>query len=225
MSRFLGKGIYPSALLLIPAIRDKEIKNLIEQVVKDVNILEIEQWVKEKLECRTEDMEGLFRSKTARNFLIVWNIYEIELFNKYCTLALLGDVALKLSRSTRIGDLQGFIEYFHDRYYGDKEKYRHLKNGRKPVEIPDKVVSSSLRRCSIEQKIHFLLFVLFRYRNNMFHGNKGLINWLQYDEQIQSCTKAMCIIVDMYKEINAIETVVEHVNKVQQSTTKLNSEN
>jgi len=193
------------------------ILTLILFVEREVYILEIEQWVKDKLECRPEDMDRLFNSKTARNFLIVWNIYEIELFNKYCTLALLGDVALKLSRSTRIRDLQGIIEYFHDRYYNDKEKYRHLKNGRKPVEIPDEVVSSPLSRCSIEQKIHFLLFVLFRYRNNMFHGNKGLINWLQFDEQIRSCTKAMCIIVDMYEEIDAIETVEEHVNKVQQS--------
>ncbi|QZN76189.1 hypothetical protein [Paenibacillus sp. DR312] len=176
--------------------------------------MEIEQWVKNKLKCRREDMEMLFKSKTARNFLIIWNIFEIELFNKYCTLALLGDVASKLSRSERIDELQGAIEYFHERYYGDKEKYRHLKNNQRPVEVPDKVASSLFSDCSIEEKIHFLLFVLFRYRNNMFHGNKGLHTWLQYDKQIQSCTKTMCIIIDMYEEFRALENVDEHVNNV-----------
>ncbi|WDM21272.1 hypothetical protein [Paenibacillus polymyxa] len=179
--------------------------------------MEVEQWVKDKLNCRREDIERLFKSKTARNFLIVWNIYEIELFNKYCTLSLLGDVALRLSLSARVGELQGTIEYFHERYYKDKEKYRHLKNNQRPVEIPDKVASSPLSECSLEQKIHFLLFVLFRYRNNMFHGNKGLVNWLQYDEQIQSCTKTMCLIIDMYEKIYALKTVDEHMNKVQNS--------
>lgn len=42
-----------------------------------------------------------------------------------------------------------------------------------------------------EDMVFFVAFVVYRYRNNMFHGNKGIHSWLQYGEQIRLCTEAM----------------------------------
>ena len=36
-----------------------------------------------------------------------------------------------------------------------------------------------------------LLVVVYRFRNNIFHGNKGVDSWLQYRPQIEKCTNVM----------------------------------
>lgn len=164
--------------------------------------MQVKEWLRESLECESFEMDRLYNSQTGLNFLLVWNIFEVELFNKFCTKEGLRNVAVKLSHNSSIGDLQKYIEYFHNRYQNDKAKYRSLKHGEYNAATPDYVVANTLDNSSLEEKIHFLLFVLLRYRNNMFHGNKGLTNWLQYDVQIRLCTEAMCLLVDIYKEVD-----------------------
>lgn len=164
--------------------------------------MNIKQWLQGNLECKSSDINMLYSSKTGLDFLLVWNIFEVKLFDKYCTKDKLHNVAIRVSESVRCGELQKFIEHFHYRYHTDKVKYRNLKHGSSPILIPDEVVKNRLQCSTVQDKLHFLLFVLFRYRNNMFHGNKGLINWLQYDEQIRLCTEAMCIFVDIHEELD-----------------------
>lgn len=36
-----------------------------------------------------------------------------------------------------------------------------------------------------------MTYIVYRYRNNMFHGNKGLESWLQFEEQIKDCITVM----------------------------------
>jgi hypothetical protein len=36
-------------------------------------------------------------------------------------------------------------------------------------------------------KLDIILIVVHRYRNNMFHCNKGLVSWLDYNPQISRC--------------------------------------
>jgi hypothetical protein len=43
-------------------------------------------------------------------------------------------------------------------------------------------------------KLHLILIVVHRYRNNMFHDNKGLVSWLNYKPQISRCIEAMQVI-------------------------------
>ncbi len=37
----------------------------------------------------------------------------------------------------------------------------------------------------------FVALVAYRFRNNMFHGNKGVQSWLRYRPQIDLCTRAL----------------------------------
>lgn len=46
------------------------------------------------------------------------------------------------------------------------------------------------------EKMQLALYVLYRYRNNIFHGNKGARSWNQYIEQIDQCVKTMAFIID-----------------------------
>jgi hypothetical protein len=39
--------------------------------------------------------------------------------------------------------------------------------------------------------VFLVALVTYRYRNNMFHGNKGVRSWLQYKTQIGLCTNVV----------------------------------
>ena len=47
-----------------------------------------------------------------------------------------------------------------------------------------------------EDRLSFLIYVIYRYRKNMFHGNKSLDSWLGYEEQITNCINSMITIMN-----------------------------
>jgi hypothetical protein len=54
----------------------------------------------------------------------------------------------------------------------------------------DALVGKQLDSFHAWERLFFLAMVAYRFRNNMFHGNKG-VQWLQYTEQIQLCTETI----------------------------------
>jgi hypothetical protein len=52
-----------------------------------------------------------------------------------------------------------------------------------------------------EDKVFLLVSVVYRYRNNIFHGNKGVESWLHYREQIQHCLQSMQVLVSYAEQI------------------------
>ena len=57
------------------------------------------------------------------------------------------------------------------------------------------LIKKSFTELSTADKLFFLVFVVYRYRNNIFHGNKGVQSWLQYRDQIRRCTQVMQALV------------------------------
>src|SRR3990167_6907130 len=43
--------------------------------------------------------------------------------------------------------------------------------------------------------IFFTTFVVLRFRNNIFHGNKYARNWMKYKDQIIHCTEIMQLFI------------------------------
>ena len=43
--------------------------------------------------------------------------------------------------------------------------------------------------------VFFLTFVVYRFRNNIFHGNKRVDAWLRFQPQIQDCIRVMQIMI------------------------------
>ncbi len=67
----------------------------------------------------------------------------------------------------------------------------HNKNNPRLLELLAKPFSD-IRN---EEIIYLLVFVIYRYRNNIFHGNKGVQSWLNYQEQIKHCTRVMQVMI------------------------------
>lgn len=50
------------------------------------------------------------------------------------------------------------------------------------------------KKITSEDKLALMFYVVYRYRNNIFHENKGIMSWTQDTEQIEKCISFMIII-------------------------------
>ena len=103
---------------------------------------------------------------------------------------LIGKLAVKFDSQE-----QAALCRFFERYKNSSEYVRRLFNTTK--EGKD-VFASYLKKENFsdllaekEKAVKFALCIIIRYRNNMFHGNKGVSNWLAYRQQINDCTCLM----------------------------------
>ena len=155
-------------------------------------------WLAEQLEAKSkEDIQKLCNKKHALYFLMTWNIFEKTLFDSDCRMGkalsasdLIGKLAVKFDSQE-----QAALCRFFERYKNSSEYVRRLFNTTK--EGKD-VFASYLKKENFsdllaekEKAVKFALCIIIRYRNNMFHGNKGVSNWLAYRQQINDCTCLM----------------------------------
>ena len=156
------------------------------------------EWLAKQLKAQSkEDIQKVCDEKYALYFLMTWNIFEKTLFDSDCRMGkalsasdLIGKLAVKFDSQE-----QAALCRFFERYKNSSEYVRRLFNTTK--EGKD-VFASYLKKENFsdllaekEKAVKFALCIIIRYRNNMFHGNKGVSNWLEYRQQINDCTCLM----------------------------------
>jgi hypothetical protein len=152
-------------------------------------------WLADVLRGCKSDVDRLLEDETALHFLIAWSLFESKCFSGYLRL---NDLLSFAEKAVQEGfaplKVDGQLEHFHDRYR-DKKKLAHLlhdeKKGNKVVEEFKRCLESQLANLPERDRVFAVLFVIYRFRNNMFHGNKRVESWLMYREQISLCTSAM----------------------------------
>ena len=133
--------------------------------------------------------QGLSR---VTNFVFLWNIFEATALDRDATLGkirLLVDNLHQFQPLTVI-ELQGYLTYFSDRYFNPNGKNTYSLEGLKfrdnqSDQAAKAEVEAVLTRNEIrpEMILKALLIILYRFRNNLFHGNKEIV---QIEGQIQN---------------------------------------
>jgi hypothetical protein len=161
-----------------------------------------ERWFSGVLGKPEREIHRLLNDGRAIRFLITWSMFEGRCFSDSASEEEIHQLAERITEEGfDSGQLAEALAHFHDRYQ-DKARLRHLMHGRKGPRLA-KVLAIPLQELSPAERAFLVLFVVFRFRNNMFHGNKGVGSWLQYDEQIRLCTEAM-------------QPVISHVEQMKQ---------
>lgn len=153
------------------------------------------EWLGKLLQQPETEVARLLDSKLALRFLIAWSVFESKCFAGFFTKDLTAAFAKRLAASpsfdvARLGET---AEHFHKRYQ-DKTLLHNLMQ-QPQVARMDGLVKKSLASFQPEDTIFFVATVVYRFRNNIFHGNKGVDTWLNYVEQIERCTSAMQLFV------------------------------
>lgn len=154
-------------------------------------------WIAEYLDTEKNEIETYFKNNDVTGFLIIWTIFEQSLFNGFLKKNQLKPFSRK-NKSLLNETLEKHFSHFHDRYQ-NKKRYSNLRHKDIYKEI-DNILSEDKTSVAKEDKLLFLLYVVYRYRNNIFHGSKGVTSWLRYKIQIEKCIETMTILIDYKKK-------------------------
>ena len=167
-----------------------------------------EQWLADYLELDQHQVELLLSDKTATRFLIAWSLFESRCFEGFARVDKFSAFATEVTENDafRNEDFLEFERHFHDRYQ-NKRHYKRLMHKKSSKDLKD-ILSTQFDKLSDYQLIFMLLFVVYRFRNNIFHGNKEVKTWDKYPKQIDFCLRVMMDILDLqkWKRNNLIES-------------------
>lgn len=155
----------------------------------------IKTWLAKVLLTTETNIDNILNEEKATTYLLVWSIFEQKVFNGFVKKADLQEKAKELSANYSSLGLDDIIRKFHKRYQ-NKDNFRHLKHDEKGKSIEDQLIRE-FDAITNEEKLHIALYVVYRYRNNIFHGNKGVLSWVHYTEQINDCIIVMIKITDI----------------------------
>lgn len=146
------------------------------------------------------NIDGINR---VRNFVFLWNIFETFGCQKNANMISLKNVVEEINNREAISldQFKNYVDYFSNRYYnpnGDKTYTIEgllFKQSHNDQTAKNEVVEV-LTRQQVEPKeiLKALLMILYRFRNNLFHGEKQIVN---LDTQIDNFNCANNILKDV----------------------------
>ena len=150
-----------------------------------------DRWFASYLHHDELQVARLLKDKTATRFLITWSIFESDCFSGFVQFKEINDYSNKIIVNSKFKreKFVEFLRYFHNRYQ-DPQLYENLMHTQKSAEVKQ-ILKKDMSVLTHSEEIFFLVTVVYRYRNNIFHGNKGVSSWLKFREQIDLCRNIM----------------------------------
>ena len=163
---------------------------------------DFDTWFADYLKQSPIQVERLLEDKTAVRFLIAWSLLETSCFHGFAMEKKLDE------HCRRIVDDEGFnslllkpiLKHFHTRYQ-DKQLHANLMHGHKRPDIKP-LLDRPVDSLSNFERVFFLVSVVYRYRNNIFHGSKGVESWLRFKPQIEQCTQVMQVLITHVSQLS-----------------------
>ena len=124
-------------------------------------------------------IEGIDR---VRNFSFLWNLFETYACNKRASITTISLAVDKINQveTIKFELLREYIEYFRDRYISQDGSQNEIFKGlkfRSTEKIAEQEVIDTLvgtRKAPVDS-LKSLLYIVYRLRNNLFHGEKNII--------------------------------------------------
>jgi len=120
--------------------------------------------------------------------------------NCYCNVSEIRKFINSLEQSGRLADINAdeYLEYLKQRYYVGGEltsyfQYLYIERSGSPPEVLDALCNASVTQ---KNKVVGCLVIIFRLRNNLFHGEKWAYNLEGQKTNFIHANKFMCHIMD-----------------------------
>ena len=164
-------------------------------------------WLAEVLDQEPCEVEKLLKSDRAVHILMAWSLFESRCSSQVSrdqpNGGLIGAKTLQPLVEWMATDcgfdparINAAVRYVYDRYQNER-RFLHLVHRRRLGDIDSgaqrfrALLLVRFEKLTASDQLYLVLFTAYRYRNNIFHGNKGVSSWLQYDEQIEICTTVL----------------------------------
>ncbi|MBB6681447.1 hypothetical protein H4O20_08330 [Aequorivita sp. 609] len=136
--------------------------------------------------------------KNIKDFSLLWNIFENLVCDRNCTINRIEESLNQIE--FQIEDFEDHLNYFKERYTADNntnERFEYLRivpNARK--EFVKQVILGNDNNTS--NKILALAIIVYRYRNNLFHGEKNFMLLNEQEENFSVANQVLTSILTHY---------------------------
>tara|TARA_R110002096_G_scaffold403899_1_gene601556 strand:- start:1904 stop:2368 length:465 start_codon:yes stop_codon:yes gene_type:complete len=136
--------------------------------------------------------------KNIKDFSLLWNIFENLVCDRNCTINRIEESLNQIE--FQIEDFEDHLNYFKERYTADNntnERFEYLRivpNARK--EFVKQVLLGNDNNTS--NKILALAIIVYRYRNNLFHGEKNFMLLNEQEENFSVANQVLTSILTHY---------------------------
>lgn len=140
---------------------------------------------------------------TVGYFLILWSLFERICCNTYANKSTIDCVIENVKDSFSDTMLNEAFGYMKERYK-DKEKFKNLRfretGGKVMKEHCENTFSDE--EASKEDKLKTVLYIIYRYRNNLFHGSKQIPALQQQKDNFNMAYKVLIECIEKYERKN-----------------------
>jgi hypothetical protein len=156
--------------------------------------MRFEHWLGSLLGQRPSEIERLISDETALQFLIAWSLFESKCFDGDLKTVKLKPYSERLASEQFVNPAVATIAAaFHSRYQ-DPTRLKNLMH-RQTSTAFERALAAPFETLLPADRLLVVCVVACRYRNNMFHGNKGVSSWLAFRPQIRQCIDALQALV------------------------------
>lgn len=168
---------------------------------------DFESWLVKNIEpdASQEEVIAVAKDPLGLEFLIAWSLFERKCFGCDATGPQMEKFAQKKCILESFPKIETHWKHFFGRYT-DKDKgderisklfgKKHLNKVSKFKENLELVKKQPTE----ELKTKLMATIVYRFRNNIFHGAKKSYTWPHYKKQIRHCIGALMTWVDGYSE-------------------------
>jgi len=126
-------------------------------------------------------------------FLVYWNLFEDKFFDKGCNKSKIEKLLTNPRKLREISVNEGVkstFKYFKERYC-DSDLFKKLNNNLEVGAEIKNINEKEEEELSDIEILVYLIYIVFRFRCNMFHGNKKPYNFYKYKEPIEKCVNLL----------------------------------
>jgi len=140
----------------------------------------------------------------VRNFSLLWNLFEGMVCNRNASITAIELAVLELQRRDKLNvdDHEKFLKYFVDRYISNGETNHRFdrlnlrRNDRR--ELVEAVLKGN--ETSPEKILLAILIIVFRYRNNLFHGEKSIYELPDQIDNFRNANQLLMFFMERWRE-------------------------
>ena len=161
------------------------------------------EWLADRWDVPPGYVNEFFEMQASTYFLLVWPIFEQKVCDGFMETGKMLNIALKFADGYDELAIDDILHRFYVRYKDHSSPYSDWNNlchndSWEAKSTPERVLNRPWDKSSSTDKLHFGLYVIYRFRNNIFHGNKQIFEWLRNRPQIEDCVMVLLKLTEQH---------------------------
>lgn len=156
------------------------------------------RWLSGKYHIGVTEATEIVDNKSVYCFLLVWSTMERKVFGRNCGISNIKKALEWLEPHYDELQCEEIFNHFFARYQSKQMRDDLLASERKN-DVKDEIKKICKRQGNISDgnKLYLMMYVAYRFRNNLFHGNKEFSRWLNNNAEIELCINLMMKVTDL----------------------------